>query len=250
MRKSLLAAAVCVLLASAGPALGQDETRAIIDKAVKALGGRDKLEKLRQASTRTTGKGTVHLLGGFDVTYEAFGQGGNSKEVLEGEVAGQKFNQTVLLDGKKLHLYVNGKEYKLDEKRADALAREQAHVAAVMDLVFADKKAGYKLSPLGEVKVNDKPAVGVRVSSEGYRDINLFFDKASGLPVKTEGRTLDIQSGEEQTEEKLLSDYKETDGVQRPGKLVVLRDGKKIFTLKIDEIKVVDKFDKDFFTKP
>jgi hypothetical protein len=119
-----------------------------------------------------------------------------------------------------------------------------------MDLVFADKKTGYKLSPLGEVKVHDKPAVGVRVASEGYRDVNLFFDKASGLLVKTEARTTDVQSGEEKTEEKLLSDYKETEGVQRPGKVVVLRDGKKLLTLQIDEIKAVDKFDKDFFTKP
>jgi hypothetical protein len=30
----------------------------------------------------------------------------------------------------------------------------------------------------------------------------------------------------------------------------VLRDGKKLLTLQIDEIKAVDKFDKDFFTKP
>jgi hypothetical protein len=250
MRNSLLAAAVCGLLAWAGPAMGQDETRAIIDKAVKAHGGRDKLEKFRKAATQTRGKGTVNLLGGFDVTYEGYNQGGKSKEVLEGEVAGQKFNQTVILDGKKIHLFVNGKEYKLDEKRTDRLAREYAHAQEVMELLFADKKTGYKLSPLGEVKVNDKPAVGVRVTSEGYPDINLFFDKASGLLVKTENRTIDIQSGEEQTEEKVLSDYKEADGVQRPGKLVVLRDGKKIFTLTIDEIKVVDNFDKDFFTKP
>ena len=119
-----------------------------------------------------------------------------------------------------------------------------------MDLVFADKKTGYKLSPLGEVKVNDKPAVGVRVSSEGFQDVNLFFDKASGLLVKTETRTIDAQSGDEKTEEKLLSDYKETEGVQRPGKVVVLRDGKKLLTLQVEDVKVVDKFDKDFFTKP
>jgi hypothetical protein len=154
------------------------------------------------------------------------------------------------MDGKKIHLFINGKEYKLDEKRMDALAREHAHQEAVMDLVFAGKKTGYKLSPLGEVKVNDKPAVGVRVSSEGYRDINLFFDKGSGLLVKTEARTTDVQSGEEKTEEKLLSDYKESEGVKRPGKVVILRDGKKLLTLQIDEIKAVDKFDKDFFTKP
>jgi hypothetical protein len=250
MRKALLLAAVgCLFLA--GRLVGaEDDTRALIDKAVKAHGGLDKIAKLKKSAIQMKGKGTVHELGGFDITLETFGQDGKSKEVIEGEVAGKKFTQTVLMDGKKIHLFVNGKEYKLDEKRADALAREHAHQEAVIDLVFADKKTGYKLSPLGEVKVGDKPAAGVRVASEGYRDVNLFFDKASGLLVKTETRTIDVQSGEEQTEEKLLSDYKETEGVQRPGKVVVLRDGKKLLTLQIAEIKVVDKFDKDFFTKP
>ncbi len=249
MRTLTLLAAGCLLLA-AGRAAAQDETRAIIDKAVKAHGGLEKIEKLRQSATHMRAKGTVHTFGGFAVTLESFSQGGSSKEVIEGEVAGQKFNQTVLLDGKKLRLFINGKEYKLDEKRADALAREQAHQEEVTGLVFADKKTGYKLSPLGEIKVNDKPAVGVRISSEGYKDINLFFDKASGLLVKTEARTTDIESGEEKTEEKLLSDYKATEGVQRPSKVVVLRDGKPLLTLHIEEVKVVDKFDKDFFTKP
>jgi hypothetical protein len=250
MRKlALLAAAGCLLLAG-GRAGAEDETRAIIDKAVKAHGGLEKIRKFKGSATQMRGKGTVHELGGFDITLEGYSQDGNSKEVVEGEVAGQKFTQTVLLDRKQIHLFINGKEYKLDEKRMAALAREHAHQEAVIDLVFAAKKTGYQLSPLGEVKVNDKPAVGVRVSSEGYQDINLFFDKASGLLVKTEARTTDIQSGEEKTEEKLLSDYKETEGVQRPGKVVVLRDGKKLLTLQIDEVKVVDKFDKDFFTKP
>jgi hypothetical protein len=249
MRKSLFLAVGCLLLLG-GLVRAADETRAIVDKAVKAHGGLEKLQKFKQSATQMRGKGAVHEPIALDITVEAFAQDDNGKEVVEGEVAGQKFTQTVLMNGKTIRLYVNGKEIKLDEKRLAALAREKAHQKEVMDLVFADKKTGYKLSPLGEVKVNDKPAVGVQVSSEGHRDINLFFDKASGLLVKTETRTIDIQSGEEKTEEQLLSDYKETEGVQRPGKVVVLRDGKKYVTLTIDEVKLVDKFDKDFFTKP
>jgi hypothetical protein len=33
--------------------------------------------------------------------------------------------------------------------------------------------------------------VGVRVQSNGHRDIDLYFDKESGLLVKTESRILD-----------------------------------------------------------
>ena len=45
------------------------------------------------------------------------------------------------------------------------------------------KDKGYELALIGEVKVEDKPAIGVRVSVKGQKDINLFFDKQSGVRI-------------------------------------------------------------------
>jgi hypothetical protein len=45
--------------------------------------------------------------------------------------------------------------------------------------------AEFQLSPAGEIKVHDRPAVGVRVSHKGGPNVNLYFDKASSLPVKS-----------------------------------------------------------------
>jgi len=47
------------------------------------------------------------------------------------------------------------------------------------------KDKAYTLAPIGEVKVEDRPALGLRVSRKGNRDINLYFDKKTYLRVKT-----------------------------------------------------------------
>ena len=106
------------------------------------------------------------------------------------------------------------------------------------------------MAPLGEVKVDGQPALGIRVSSKGHRDVNLYFDKAKGLLVKVETRDVDLLTGQEVTTEKIMSDYKEVGGLLRPSKVRVLRDGKKLMDLEMEEVKLVDKFDKEFFDKP
>jgi hypothetical protein len=250
MRKFLLVAAAACCAASLGTVVrAEDETRTIIEKAVKAHGGADKLARFEKAAIQSRAKGKVHQAGGIDITMEMSVQAGKSRQVIEGEVANVKFRQVVLFDGDKLRIYINGQEYKLDEKKMNKEAREQAYAEKVAGLVFLKKK-GFTLAPLGEVKVNDRPAVGVRVSSEGHRDVNLFFDKEKGLLVKTETRTVDLLSGEEKTQEKVLADYKECDGVLQPGRVSVLQDGKELVSLEIEEVKVVDRFDDDTFTKP
>ena len=87
-------------------------------------------------------------------------------------------------------------------------------------------------------------------TSEGHRDVNLFFDKDKGFLVKTETRAADLMSGEEKTEEKVLQDYKQQDGYFLPTRVTVLQDGKELLSLEIEEIKIVDRFDEDTFTKP
>src|SRR5262249_26531949 len=68
------------------------------------------------------------------------------------------------------------------------------------------KDADFQLSPAGEVQVNDRPAVGVRVSRKGWPDVNVYFDKASSLPVKAETRIKEPDTQREVTAELSFSD--------------------------------------------
>src|SRR5947208_1477821 len=108
-------------------------------------------------------------------------------------------------------------------------ANDEAAVRAVIDKAVkahggAEKLAKYKGSI---TKVNGKPAVGVRVSHKGHRDINLYFDKDKGLLLKIERTVKDLMAGGKESQEEVsYSDYKEVEGVQQPTKLVIKRDGK------------------------
>ncbi len=250
MRKFLLLAAVfCCATGLGRLAQADDDTKPILDKAIKAHGGMEKLQKLKKMSVVTKAKGKIQQPVVIDITLETSAQDNKSRQVIEGEIANTKFKQVILLDGKKIQIFINGQEYKLDDKKMQKEIEERLYAEKITGLVFFQEK-GFKLSPLGEAKVNGKPALGIRVSSEGHRDVNLFFDKDSGLLVKTETRAADLMSGEEKTEEKVLQDYKQQDGYFLPRRVSVLQDGKELLSLEIEDIKFVERFDDDTFTKP
>src|SRR5947209_9536517 len=89
----------------------------------------------------------------------------------------------------------------------------------------------FKLAPLGEVKVGDRPALGVTVTHKDRKDVGLYFDKETGLPVKAEVRLTD-PDGKETTVEAVYADYKEFDGLKHPGKITIKVDDKE-FTLEV-----------------
>jgi hypothetical protein len=253
MRKFLLASAVLFLIC-AGRVAAEDEVQAILEKAAKAHGGKDKLAKLKNAAVQAKSKGTIDMFGGIKVEIEALAQGGRFKQIIQTEVGGMNINQTLAYDGKEFWAEINGKVFTLkdlglDEKKLKEAIEEQLYSERVVGLMFLGEK-GIELSPLGEIKVNDKPAVGLRVSSKGHKDINLYFDKDKGLLVKTEMRATDVLGGQETAEEKILSDYKEMDGLPRPTKVAVLRDGKKLMDLEVTEVKILDKLEDSTFAKP
>ena len=85
--------------------------------------------------------------------------------------------------------------------------------------VLKDKK--YKLSPLGEVKVEGRDAVGVQVSCKGHKDVNLYFDKETNLLAKGEWNVkAQEQGGKEVMQETLYGDYKDVEGAKIPMKIM------------------------------
>jgi hypothetical protein len=103
---------------------------------------------------------------------------------------------------------------------------------------------------LGEVKVNGKPALGIRVSKEGHKEISFYFDKATGLVAKVERRARDLQSGQEVTEERIITAYQEVGGRKIAKKVEVLRDGNALLEVEVIEARFVERFDDNHFTKP
>jgi hypothetical protein len=249
MRKVLsLSAAACVVVALAGRAAAQDENRAVIARAIKATGGEKKIAKLKVARAKFKGTGEF---GGATValTGTTANQGTRQLRVeVQAEVQGQSVTLLYVLNGNKGWLQAAGDTVELKGKKLDDF-KEEAYAMYVETLVPLLKDKAYKLHALGEAKVSGRPAVGVRVECKGHKDVNLYFDKATGLLTKAERRALD-DADNEVTEETFYSDYKEVDGVKVPLKFVVHHDGKKLMEIKQIEYSFPERIDDSEFARP
>ena len=249
MRKAFVSIIVAGLyLVAVQPLSAQDEAHAIIEKAIKAHGGAEKLSQVK--ATQTKAKGTLEIMGmSVDITEEAMLQmPGQLKESLQLNINGMQISVTTGFNGKKGWISAGGMVMDMDDKLVKEV--QEALYLANMNGFTALKDKTYKVAPLGESKVNDRPVLGVKISSEGHRDVNFYFDKSTGLLAKIEHRALDYQAMQEVDEERFLLDYQEIDGLKVPKKAKVTRDGKKYLELEITEYKRVDKIDASEFARP
>jgi hypothetical protein len=245
--RSLLVPATLVCVLVVGGVGRADDVKTIIEKAVQAHGGADKLGKHKAAITKS--KGTLDLLGGIDFTQEIMVQGpGKFKESMQLSIMGQNINTVSVFDGQSAWIKAAGMDVPVTDELMKEF-KEAAYQMSIGDLSGIQNK-NLELSLLGEVQVEGKPAVGIKVASKGHRDISLFFDKASHMLARVDSMALDAQSGQEVAQEKIMKEYQDLNGIKVPKKVLVNRDGKKFMDVEVVEVKFVDKIDDNEFAKP
>jgi hypothetical protein len=248
MRFLLIGSFALGLAIATGPrALAQD-VQAIVDKAILAHGGAEKLNGVKGLQMKS--EGTIEIMGaGSKFTQETVVLfTGKFKQAMELDLSGMKIPITTAYDGTNGWISANGQTIDMPANVLDATkeAVYQMNVGRLTTL----KEPGFKLAPLGDINVNDKPAVGVKVTKAGQKDINLFFDKESGLLAKVEHRTTDPQTMQEVNEERIMLEYQDIDGYKTAKKAKVLHDGKKYMEVDVVQVKFVDKIDEAELKKP
>jgi hypothetical protein len=250
MRKLFLAAvAAGLMLTGPGRAAAQDNARAIVARAVQAYGGEARLARLRCA--RLTTRGTLQLAGapaGF-AAETSVELPGRIKNVLHCELQGQTHTVSQVIDGERVAVVVDGEVQKVKEQ-AEAELRELLYAEQVQTLLPLLRDPSYRLTPAGEEEVNRRPAVGIHVASPGHKDMTLHFDRETGLLVKARRRSLDPATLKDVLQEEYYGDYRATDGLQRPWKVVVFKDGRKFMEGEVVTIKYLDKLDDSLFAQP
>jgi hypothetical protein len=250
----MVRALLLCLLAAGGllpaPAARADdkEARALVDKAVRAHGG-DRLLRVKAVETR--GKMTVEKDGvkaeGTDEKWLQFPD--RFKVAAQVSANGIDFTLTYASDGKKAWVQTANETKDLDDAVVKGLREETLHVEKVARLLFAREK-GYELSVVGEGQVDGRAALGVRVARKGRPDVNLYFDKATGLLAKLERRGTDA-TGREVTEERFFHDYKEVGGVRTPMRVVHHHDGRQVMEWECAECRLLEEaLPDEVFRKP
>jgi hypothetical protein len=235
------------VLVLAGGLVRADEPKAILEKAIKATGGEEKLG--RQKATTWKGKGTFHGLGqALEFSGEWYIQPPNKiRTESEFDFAGNQTKRITVFNGDKGWITMGEAPQDMTDDQV-AEAKEDLYAGRVSTLVPLKEK-DFTLAALGEEKVGGKEAVGIKVSSKGHNDINLYFDKTSGLLVKTQRRVKDM-SGQEADQETLNEEFRDVDGLKRAFKITINRDAKKFVELEVSEYKFVDKLEDNLFVKP
>jgi hypothetical protein len=227
----------------------QADARKIIDKAIEAQGGADTIAKNPASTTKLKGK--FYGMGdGIDYTGTFAIQAPNRLHfTIDMTVMGKAVTVIQAIDGDKGWISINGMVVDFP-KEALAEAHAGLHLHEVGYLVCLTGN-DYKLSTVGEAKIDDRPAVGVHVERKDRRDINLFFDKETGLLLKTETRAKDPAAGDQEfTDERYYRDYKKVGPVMVPHKVEVNRDGKLFLDGETTELTMSEKLDEGLFAKP
>jgi hypothetical protein len=250
MTRFLLAALAIMFVSVSGSLARADDKdpSAVLDKAIKAMGGEEKLKKIdaiawTSKAAITFNDNTNHF------TSHATLQGlDHYRSELEGDFGGNPFKGVTVINGDKGWRKFGDNKMDLE---GDALANEKRRVylQVLPSLLVPLKGKGYKLEAAGEEKVGDKPAAGVKVTGPDSKEFTLYFDKESGLPVKLVAKVVGF-GDDEYTQETTYQDYKEFDGIKKATKADSKRDGQDFIKSEVTEFKVLDKVDSKTFSEP
>lgn len=239
--------AMVLVLWAVAPGRG-DEVRAIVDRAIQAHGGAANIDRFHASLTHTMG--TIAANGGtISFTQEIrLERPDRLRQVLslrtgEGKEA---VAFTTVYNGRKGWLKQNGVTQELGDRELEE-TRETAYLAELTRLTRLADPA-FELAVLADTVVVGRRSVGVRVIRRGYRDVDLFFDAQNGLLLKTRRRA--VWKGAEFVEERLLSDYREVQGIKSAKKVEVSRGGERFMTVEILDVQYLEAFGDNTFERP
>jgi hypothetical protein len=235
MKPYLIVLFVCCLTSHAFCEEDRDskEVKRIIQKALTAHGGEDKLKRLTsfiEATESTTASGLVfnekryvQLPDRCRVETD-FGQNSRLKPCVIVQTADHRWRKLA------------------DRPTKDLGTPSKAQMAfirftgprALLQLV--DPQSTVTL--IGDAKVGDKNVIGVSVKSRFNE--KFFFDSQTGLLVMRETTT----------RQTIYSDYEKVNGIPVARKITQKKDGKVQRTTKVTEFKVVSKHDPALFKQP
>lgn len=229
----------------------------ILDKAITAAGGKDKLNKLAKITCRA--KGVAVLPGGENeraISFIASLQGVDHCR-LDSMTINNRDNAAIV---------VFRPEYKDEEGWLDKpvdikLGSTLIPGAGFGHVLYAVRLAQwlvplqdeeFERTALGELKVGERQTVGIKFGHKNGLYLDLYFDKEAGLPVKAQMQVPVKTDGVENVllNEYFFDNYKEVGGITHFTKFTVHRDGKKRLEVELSEVAPQEQFDPKIFAKP
>jgi hypothetical protein len=249
MQRFHVATLVSVFVFCSGRMVSADEkdVQAIVDKAVKALGGEEKLTKIEAAVWKGKGKIIIGDNQEHQFTSQTIAQGFDCfrSELDVDGVFGRQLRMLAVLNRDKVWLSVGGMALKPDHALAGL--KRSAYFALIPVTVVPLKCPGFKVQAAAEEQVAGEPALVIKVTCPDGSDIAISFDKNSGRPVKAAGKLFAFD-GREVMQETIYGAYRNLGGIQVATSLEVKIDGKPYRRQELTEFKILEKVDPSTFS--
>ena len=245
-----LAATAVVFVLVLIPSLTAEETsaRSVVEKAVQALGGEEKLARAKAFHFQAQGK--IVLNGNeYDGTFEATIDGLERRRMeFDGDAGGMSFKVVSIVNKNRAWRHYFDMALPLNAHLV-ANERRLLYIQQCQTTLAPLKGTDFKMELAGEEKLNDRAATILKITGPDGKDFKLWFDKESGLPVKMEARVLGLQE-QEVLQETFLSDYQTADGIRYAGKIEIKREGQPYATQRITSFNIVEKPNGALFDEP
>ncbi len=232
MRNPLL---IPVVLLVGGCTRSALEPEKVIEKAIAAHGGNEKLSKfmLNKIEGTTTGKDV-------DLTWEeTFHFPGRLRKSLKGKFDGQKKDNLFVQNGERAWSQDNGGEVVATSPNWEA----GGILGQIVSLPTLIDQKGKKHTPIRDFNFAGRSVVGIKVeNTESYFDKKTWLMAGIKINLKIHPKEVIVETA--------YSDYKDIEGVNLPQKLEIKMNGIPFFTHHITKITILDKVDDNLFDKP
>jgi hypothetical protein len=223
----------------------KERTEALITRAITAHGGKDKLALLQRYYLKT--KATA-LGQGFSMEEwtELFLR---SKTIVRPDQNARVRGNVQIVDRAAGWVNNDDKGFKpltnLEVKvRRDSLYRENLRLL----YPIIEDRHRFDVRYKGDVTVDGRPADWIRVTAKGESDVDLYFERKSGLLVGLFHGVSGSPLGK--NARYIFSDYKDFDGLMYPQKKQVWGDDKLIAETTVVELRFIQEFPDATFSKP
>jgi hypothetical protein len=235
----MLFVGIAVVLGAPGMAARAEEPRPeeIIDKAIRAHGGEEKLaglsaltikERMVYPDAATWDTQIVVQLPGRYRSERTTSSGGKSSTTL------------IVIDGEQGWMKLNDHATPYPKTFIESMQKHTVPYVeprSILRLRARQKNPACQFTTTGEGTVEGRPAVGLRMKLEGGPEATWYFDKETGLLLKEEQRSKRFE-GEDEMVETVYGDYQTCDGFPIARKVTHLHDGKVVYTRELIEYHV------------
>ncbi len=247
--------AVCLFLFFAVPASAED-ARAVLDRAIRAHGGEDRLERTTRGRIKSEMDGHEMMEGRvivFKVTREEiFDLPARFRRTIRGTANGGAFRLEYAITGKDGWLQEEGSVLK---RKLTEFTFEPLPLAAHWQTILANlpllRGKDTQLTSLPEQRKDGRTLAGIRAASpSGASDF--YFDKATGLLARSQWDIPSLLAGRdrEMFGDNFYEDYKDIKGVYYPMKIKASAGNAQVVIVTVSTVEFLDKIEDSVFAKP